>query len=277
MSKIPPITKSKALPQSNASSEAHAMLLTLTWAKLDALIASLFGIAPAKRPLTIAAAKEAFSAKMNTVAAEADNYRMTAGEHLGEMSDVPTEALQRLAQRLRAHGDYELGSVDETWFSTKVTRRELEHPLYVTKGSRTASRQELAGFVDIVCGLDIPTELSVSCAPRIGRKMDEQSLEDFFSDPAVVDFGTDADELDAVQLSAPMWFMGRDFPRLWIDIRPTDTLIGQLIRELKTLRDIADEADSGLLVVVETIDDTHRAMLKHENILVVTRQELESL
>lgn len=273
MSKIPSVAKTKSLPQSNAASEAHEKLLTMTWKKLDALVASLFGVSPAARPLAIEAAKKAYRARMGALAAKADTYRTKAGD----TSEVPVVTLQGLAQRLRAHADYELNLIDETCFSAKVTRRELEHPLYLTKRSGIASREELAGFVDIVCNVDIPTHLSVFCDPQVDGRWHEESLDSFFRGRSVVDVEIEADELNSLELPTPTWLMGRTFPQLWIDVRPTDTPIGQLIRDLKALREFAGNAETRLLVVVDAIDDGKRAMLKHEDILTVTHQELEQL
>lgn len=278
MSNIPPTAKTKALPQSDAVSTAtHEKLLMLTWAKIDPLVASLFGILPPAQTAAIGAAKEAYRVHMDALADQAESYLAKGGGRFGEPLGASNERLQRLVERLRAHGACEPDAVDESCFSAKVRRRELERPLYATKGTGATTRQECVGFVDIACDLDVPGTLCILGTPWLHTFEVEEVLADYFADPLTKEFGIGAEAAERVRIPAPSWLMSRTFPKLWIDVRPGDTPIGQLVRELKALRDFGDAANDKVLVVVESIDDTKRAMLKHEDILVVTQLELELL
>lgn len=278
MSKIPPPAKAKALPQSSAaSSEVHSSLLTMAWTKLDALVSSRFDVVAASRPEAIAVAKETYRSKVTALADTASRFRPKGGGRTEDAPEVLLASLHRLEQRLRAQVDYEPKPLDESCFASSIHSRELELPLYMTKGSGASSRSELVGFVDIACEVSIPDALSLLGDPLICTGSEDIPLKDFFTDLWVLSGAFTSAEVDRTKIPTPAWLMSRKICDLWIDVRTTDTPIGQLIREAKALRDFADDVDAMLLVVVETMDETKRAMLKHEDILVATRQELESL
>lgn len=64
--------------------------------------------------------------------------------------------------------------------------------------------------------------------------------------------------------------------RAWIDVRVTDLPVGQLLRELKTLRSYAPY-DTLILVVMNKVDPDVRKMLGNEGFVAVSRAWLEKL
>jgi len=75
----------------------------------------------------------------------------------------------------------------------------------------------------------------------------------------------------------PRWDFEARTVRLLVDVRPALPPIGQLLREVKHLRNLSGMADRAfVLVFCDQIAAETREMLEHEDCRVLTRAQLDS-
>lgn len=267
------VSRRASLNSPDVASEAHSSLLKLTWQKLDLAVGKLFNI-----PENDWAQKESSAKAMycRSLIQKANNMRSVA-KLLGDKKPDGRDALLRLEQRLRSHAVSPFPIMDETLFRASIASRELEHALYVEKGRFSAPRHEIAGFVDIACEVVLPEKLILDGQPAYfpddEDDFDVDSLEDaVWGCPELID----PLSVDKQVIPVPHWTMKSKRADLWVDVRITYVPIGQLIRETKLLRDHGEEGTI-VVIVMETVDESIREMLEHEDFQVVSRAWVEAL
>lgn len=83
-------------------------------------------------------------------------------------------------------------------------------------------------------------------------------------------------KLKHTSLGLAKWMCRHDTFNFWIDLRPTDIPVGQLLRELKTLRGYAPR-DAVIAVVLAQAPESTLEMLRHEGFQALTRDMLLNL
>ncbi len=282
MSKIPktPILKQPASQSKivDANSVQHEDLLKLCWRKLDALVDKLFS--PNEEEIHEKKSKEIgeFEAQWN-IGAQIARERAAASDN----AEIKLH-YSRIAQESEAILGKPVAEVEKAVNQAKIEKRTLEREIFAEKGRGFSTRNEVVGFVDIEVEVAIPHSLDLSPSlPRFLEKADA-SVTSLLRSIAIArqadasrEQEPDKVELDRIKDYSPRhptWTSFNKHATYWIDVRTTPKPIGQLLRELKTLRDFAPE---GVIVVMESVGPEELCMLENENFAVLTREILESL
>jgi len=251
MSQIPAppvIPKPKALFKSNdAATAAHDALLRLVWRNLEGIMGHVFSKARSDFEDDF---QDAIEAYLRTTAAAAERVRKYA--------DGTVEGLA-LAERLSSVDAKFVPPVPDELFDATVSHKTLAAPVIEYKTVAGMHRETQVGFVDIECQVDIPDRIKVdgklpwALALSNGILVSGDRLARQFVD----------DEMK-IAPQVPHWEMKRDEVSVWIDVRVTLPPLGQLLRELKTLRRYATKP-TVFFVAMPSIDRETVAVLKSEN------------
>lgn len=280
MSKVPPpvsLPKPKSVTRaSDVKTTEHGRLLQLVWEDLPSVVDEFFGFASSSEAL--AEAKASAIAKFD--------------EHVGSLSGALKKlessqehhddrlAIKTLCRQLdglrKAAAGLELPPV-----KPGVENVVIEAVVTETKGSAWDPITKEIGFVDLSCTVQSRKDLYLSVEETGALSKALRSMTSLFP------FSDDADRQAAALLKAyrsnpeplppPAWFtLTRDIP-LWVDIRATPTPVGQLLRELKTLRGYAPPRTEILVIIDLDGRDPVIEMLNDEGFHVGTTFWLEGL
>lgn len=259
MSKIPktPILKQPASQSKivDANSVQHEDLLKLCWRKLDALVDTLFS--PKEEEINERKAKEIgeFEAQWSIGA-------QIARERAAESDNAEIKLhYSRIAQEVEAILGKPVAEIDQADTKAKIVKRTLEREIFEEKGRGFSTRKEVVGFVDIEVEISTPHSLDLSHSlPDYLEKADASVTSRLraiaLARQAGVSREQDPDKVELYRIKGysprhPAWSSFNKHATYWIDVRTTPKPIGQLLRELKTLRDYAPE---GVIVVMESVE-----------------------
>jgi hypothetical protein len=246
-------------------------LLRLAWRCLDQIVAHIFPVDIEGNAKDVqAAADEVLSAK-RLAASHADKD--------DEAGALARAFLDKLASF--APGIPDLSS--DKYLPT-ITDRRLEVSLVERSLDRSGRPKEtVVGFVDVIATVTIPVPHLSSGIPhrlRKGYDDDEFAMDEWDTPKVDPAHGSSATPHLPIPKSAVENLKSMSWsaysPRrceLWLDVRATDIPVGQLLRELKTLREYAPK-DAVVTVVAQAMDDEKAAMLAHEGFCVVTGELL---
>lgn len=143
-----------------------------------------------------------------------------------------------------------------------VKSKTVEQIIYETKGRPGAEREEQIGFIDIECVVKYPYEISLASGlPYDLRELDIH-LRHYWNDTTKLD-----------EFEEPTWEVSTTNETVWIDIRPDLPKLGQLLRELKTLRSYAPE-NSFICVVTSVADKQSIEILAAEGFILIPHEWL---
>jgi len=271
MSRIPApptLPKPKSLSKINdAATAEHDALLRRVWRNVDAIFATIFS---KKRTDFDSSVQYEISSYLSEAANAAERARKLACDE-----DVP-EACRREAaafgDRLSSVTDQFVPPPTDELFEVRVDARALAAPLIERKTVAGNERETHVGFVDVECEVSIPSRIKLD--PNLPLAFSSSSAYALWS---AWEFGTgfSSDEL-AKGPEAPYWKMEHDRADVWIDVRITPLPLGQLMRELKTLRGYGDR-ETLVFVAMPFIDAETEMFLKAENFFPITAEWLTKL
>ncbi|HEY0947461.1 MAG TPA: hypothetical protein VGD81_19415 [Opitutaceae bacterium] len=269
MSKVP-TPLSRPTPRSHrkssdAATEQHAALLKLVWENLDAAVKNVFSMSDATFESQRIEEEESYRQHADYAASDA---RKKAAEY-----DQPrAEALERLGKAVAAMGKKRIPAPDNALRTAIITERILEAPIEEQRASRT----ETVGFIDIACTVTCPSRLELEDHLPCRLHTIEPSRHEIHRATLFRRDPYDLRDIESQEVKAPTWKMRSKVVSLWIDVRTLETPVGQLLRELKTLREFAP-MNHQILVVTESVDPAVRSMVNHEGFYIVSREWLEDL
>lgn len=279
MSKIPApvsIPKPKSVTKTaDAKTAEHGMLLQLAWEKLPLVADEFFGFGSNSEALANAKA---------TAIAEFDRRIGEVSSALQRMNGSTTDQreVKALCRHLEALRKAATG-VELPQTKTGVEHVVIEAPIAEAKEPAWGqkAKEKLVGFVDLSCTVQIRKELYLGFEDTdpISQALRGIASRFPFSDepaqyaPALLK----AYAGNPGPLPLPTWFTWTTDIPLWIDIRATATPVGQLLRELKTLRGYAPMQTEILVIADLDGRDSALQMLNDEGFHVGTRFWLEGL
>jgi len=264
--KPPTLPKPKALsPINDACRAEHEALLRRLWRNLDGIIAVLYS-----------ADSAAFEEQ---VAGRVDNYlarRTRAAEHAHELAssygdDRRAAVMAALATRLAPNDATSVPPLPSAIAKARIATRTLEESLIEWKTSAGNTKRIEVGFVDIACQVSIPdrVELSANLPRFLNDGTREAMLGSIFARrPDTLS----VDEIGAT-LQAPSWITEDKHRSVWIDVRVTTPALGQLVRELKTLRGYG-VGSVDVLVVLPSVDEETKEILLDEHFVALDAEWL---
>ncbi len=151
---------------------------------------------------------------------------------------------------------------------------EVMHPLHDASTPRTQSRKRIVGYVDLALTLRRISSATISFPSFVSplRWNQEPSL-----------FSANTPHLDRAVQSAraiigasPTWQLDHaGTSHVWITVRSQQILIGEVLQELKQLRErMRDEAAPGHAAVVGPMTEAVRQLIEAEGFLVFDRGDL---
>lgn len=264
--KTPSISRSK-----DAATAEHAELLALTWRKLEAVARRLFSMKEERAKEQQHLAEERYRSR----AEYASRWALTkAAEYENEVGP----ALKDLGNAVATISKKKIVPPDPASFLPEVIDPELEAPIHEEKGPWNNRRREQIGFIDIACDIRQAKELSLSEKLPWCLEKEEPSHHDSLLRRAMNqrENRLTLPTIRQSQPTPPEWSMSHLTSSVWIDVRVSVTPIGQLLRELKTLREIAPSGTL-VMVVVENMPPETINMLLHEGFIAITKEFLEAL
>ena len=242
----------------------HTTLLRQVWRNIDAIMASLFS---KKRADFEGSLQYQIETYFQEIGSAAETARELASD--SEVSEACRCEAAAFAARLATVTDQFIPQPMDELFEVKVDARALAAPLIERKTVAGNERSTHVGFVDMECSISIPS--NVKLEPNLPWAFTSSSA---YALCRAGEFLTSfsSDEL-AKGPEAPYWNMKRDRADVWIDVRVTPLPLGQLMRELKTLRGYGDR-DTIVFVAMPLIDAETEAFLKAENFLPITAEWL---
>lgn len=232
MSQIPKPSstpKPKVLSLSNdASRTEHETLLRRVWRNLDGVVDVMFSPDPAAFEEEAAHCVKAY---LTRCARAAQHANQLAGDYSGSHQAA---AMSALATRLAAQDAAAVPPIPAAIARTTIATRTLEEPLVEWKISAGNKKRIEVGYVDIACQVHIPrrVELRANLPEFLNDGTQNGLLGTIFArrreDLTVDDIGA--------PLTPPCWTTEHKQRTVWIDVRVTPMALGQLVRELKTLR-----------------------------------------
>lgn len=258
--KPPTLPKPKALSLINdASRTEHDALLRRVWRNLDGIVEVLYSADLAAFQDQAAHHVERYLARCSYASQQA--YGLASGYD----DDRRATVMKELATRLAGQEATSLPPLPATIARAKITTRTLEEPLTELKTSAGSKKLIEVGFVDIACQVKIP--LSVELHTNLPRFLNDGTREGMIGSIFAQRLDTlSADEIGAT-LQAPSWITEDKHRSVWIDVRVTVPALGQLVRELKTLRGYG-AGGVDVLVVLPSIDKDTKEMLLNEHFVV---------
>ena len=265
MSKVPSpprLPAAKSLSKRATASQEHDRLLRLVWDKVD-LLASVFYATNGER--LAARERDAADAEHRRDVAsaleQARSWVKLCGS--GEMG----EALASLVEQLKFAKKRGVPKLKPELWWPRVESKRLAAPIcsdLVTGSGRTV------GYIDVEVRMQVTRSIRFhSGVPHWLTRGDDAEREARAKRAPAADAAT----IRADGPKAASWSAFRHERRLWIDVRPSLAPIGQLLRELKVLRQYAPvESD---IVVVYTEDDAQGVdMLEHEGFVTLSESEI---
>lgn len=259
--KPPTVPKPKSLAKTDDVATAeHAVLLKRVWRNLDGIIDVLFSADQATFDEQVGYRVEGY---LTRCAHAAQHAHQLAGGYDG---DPRVAVMNALAKRLAAQDAATVPPLPATIAKATIATRTLEEPLVEWKMAAGNKKRIEVGFVDIACQVDIPhrVELRANLPGFLNDGTRDALLGTIFArrtDSLTVD------EIGA-PLEAPRWITEDKRRTVWIDVRVTAPALGQLVRELKTLRGYCGY-DADVLVVMPVVDEDIRDILLHEDFTAI--------
>lgn len=266
---VPPaLPKPKSLSKNNdAATAEHDALLRRIWRNVDAIIAALFSKKRADFESSLQYQIESYLQKLESAAERA---RRLASD--SEVDEEFRREAAAFAERLTKVTDRLIPQAADELFEVKVDSRSLAAPLIERKTVAGNMRATHVGFVDMECSIRIPSRVELD--PNLPWAFTSSSA---YALCKAGEFSTSfsSNEL-AKGPEAPYWKVEHDRADVWIDVRVTPLPLGQLMRELKTLRGYGDR-DTIVFVAMPSIDAETEAFLRAESFFPITAQWLSKL
>lgn len=251
------LPKPKALPKpagsrkSVVSSPEHDELLLWTWANPDA-ISSCFVVS------------ETFFAERHSEAVEAYQNGLLETEmylracctasHCDYQEECGpfTKKLVKVADMFKACREAFVPPVFPTdTLAITVENRVFQYPL-------SDEKDNVIGFVDCLTELSVLDRCYLLSHTQIGML-----------------WTLSPEELCALRPdAAPEWSIKKKSRFIHLDVRHELPTVGQLVQELKTLREYLDGESDGILIVVHSMDDSVRDILNSEKFRVFQRVKM---
>ena len=165
-----------------------------------------------------------------------------------------------------AYGKKAPPDLDEGVLQVIVENTTLEHPIVETKGRRGEERVEQIGFIDMECQIRIPVRAEITSGIPYSIRSFDSLYGSLFEERPVKD----------ESINDPQWSVVTEQRAVWIDIRPELPAVGQLLRELKTLRAYAGTG-SWIWVFTEFADPEIVDMLHQEGFLLSDRDWIDRI
>jgi hypothetical protein len=151
----------------------------------------------------------------------------------------------------------------------------------LTLGYRRANEppSKIIGYVDVAAAVDVVVDIALK--PSMGPENSEDAYVSMMAE-VISRRGGDEEWLDRLKAWRPVtpyWEAKRQHMEVWFDIRAQPFVVGEMLRELRTLRESlphSTSATSFIALVVPHCADQARTLLIHEGFLVVSRGDFES-
>lgn len=251
----PVLPKPKSMSKVNdAATAAHDALLRLVWRNLDGIMVRIFSKASSDFEAYFSDAIETYLGMISTAAERVHQHANGSAEGLA------------LAERLLSVDAKFVPSVPDELFAATVSHKTLAAPVIEYKAVSGTRRATQVGFVDIECQVGIPDRIKIdnnlpwALALSHGALLSGGRLERRFVD----------DDMRKTP-EAPRWEMEREMANVWIDVRVTIPPLGQLLRELKNLRNYAT-GPRLVIVVLPAIDSETASCLKSEDFVALSAE-----
>lgn len=267
MSKLPKVPKvprpASKVSHEQASTEAHEMLLRLVWQHIDDLVSARFSSVPVRvldeAPSAIAKHTEETTSIINALERHVKGDRLNAEIKSSIKHYIPLcmEYAKKAPPKLEE---------DAEALQVTVENTTLERPIVETKGRRGEERTEQIGFIDLECQIRIPVRAEIDCGIPYSIRSFTSTYGSLFEDRLK----------KGDPFENPQWSIVTEQRLIWIDIRPELPAVGQLLRELKTLRTYAGTR-SFIWVFTEAVDPEIADMLHEEGFLISDRDWIENI
>lgn len=268
-----------------ADTAEHAELLTLAWSNLDRIIARVF-VPPVAR--IQADRQKAWDVYLRRLPKLIENARRHAahrradavqGDPRGELEEG-ARLLDQAAARLSAFQKAPPPVCPPAALQPSYEGAELAFPLTVWKGRPSDLQETIVGFVDISCQVHLPAVGELCLFGAIPHVLEDGACPSNYGFPLLGDPSPSAaqhfplrDLASLAEVELPTLHMSPDDYIFWVDIRPTEGPVGQMLRELKSLRSYAPK-NVIILVLMNEVSPTTAAMLQQEHFLVMTKRSL---
>jgi hypothetical protein len=250
----PSLPKPKSLSKNNdAATAEHDALLRRVLRNLDDTVGRAFK-------------KKTRSEFESDFSSEVERYLRESAEaatRVRKLADASKDEATRiagasLADRLSSLDKHFVHAPADELFATSVIRRTVAAPVIEYKTVSGRERATQVGFVDIECTVGVPDRLKL-----IGRLPWQLTLPGGLLRSRGDLSSSVSAEVLAGTPEAPVWEIEHINITVWIDVRVRELPLGQLMREVKTLRSYAEE-DVVVFVVMKTIDAEAAAWLNAE-------------
>jgi hypothetical protein len=254
----------KSLSKRAAATEEHDRLLRAVWANLDALALALY-IGNGRKIAAAAEAKAKLHKKqLATALAEAKSWLKASDD------DQSRAALLSIADQLSFAQKTGVPTLPTDLYIPEVVRKILEAPI---SRDPVHGSGPTVGYIDVEVILSLASSISLDdgipywLTPREKETAEQRDRR-----------RAHAHLLESHQsgVKAASWNSGRVNHRLWIDVRPELGSMGQLLRELKVIRDFAP-FDTDIAVVFRETDKQAVEMLRNEGFIPLDESVLARL
>jgi hypothetical protein len=269
MSKIPKVAM-LAKPATKVGSEqvatlAHEELMRLVWENIDVIVSTRLSSLCKKVVDTAPKAGNDYTSELKELIGQLE--RQVSNPRLDAKAREQVEKYIPLCQ---AHAKINPPKLDEDSVRIDISKTTLERPIVEIKGKPGALREEQVGFIDIECKLSVPVRVNLTSQIRdVIRALEWTHLLPF------------PKSFKGTEKPEAKWNIETEQRILWIDIRPQLPPVGQLIRELKTLRAYDGYSPTGqqphayIWVFTETVEPHIVKMLEQEHFLIFDRAWLK--
>lgn len=264
MSHIP---KPKMLPSpkrlrttDDLDSAEHQALLDLLWGNLETVAVAWLQRRPEWLEGAAESARQEFKKKAADVLREMECCLKEKNDPGGKVSG----AKERFEEALSA---VIFPPPPEEALLSKLSRKQYQQPITVVKYDRRGQeREEVVGYVDIGCELNLVSSLKIGGCPS------------YF--PSLAWRGSPeekANNLARLALSQVSWTIERNETLdIWFDVRSTLPRTGVLLQEMRVLQELSDERVM-ITLVCDEIPPSVAELLKHEGFWCLTRHDINEL
>ncbi len=178
------------------------------------------------------------------------------------------KTLRRIVDQLSIAGSHPSPGVPPEAYNCLITGVTLAAP--VEEFVQAKSQYRLATYIDLQIRVEKTTSLTLSSGVPYSL------VHQYFGDDSEGNYlrsTIDPKMLDFDGRVPPQWSVHTEEKVTWVDVRPDLSPIGEVMRELKALRALADP-DTSILVVHADRDELGQSMLANEGFIAIAEEDL---
>lgn len=248
-------------------SPAHDELLQWLWLNIEAILPRMFCVKDEWIAERRQAAIDKYLTRVRGTEAKLKEFSNKGEAKKVRLKDPEydyaphSEKLLLAAKRFEAHAArFSAPEIPVEKLLVSFMEKYFQYPLVTIKSAHTnRAMEEIVGFIDVQARMTRPCDLWLS----------DNSVAGFLWD-------IEPEKLCALQPCAPEWQVNTTTVKVYFDVRSELPASGVLVRELRTLHELIEE-DALISVVVDSIPDTLRDILRHQGFFVLERSKFQDL